>query len=99
MSLTTHIFILVMAALTGPILALSAARPVPGELVLVIAPPWIDRVEAISQSGGQVIGPITPFFQTFALSDQPSFDTILKENGAWFVLDGRRLALLCGDTT
>ena len=84
--------------LTGPLLALACSKPDPGSIALVISPPWIERDTVIEASNGRLIGPTSAFLGSFAISTEPEFAQLLKENGIWFVVDGSGIASLCGIT-
>ncbi|WP_299778842.1 hypothetical protein [uncultured Roseobacter sp.] len=96
MPLITYGLVLISLLFSGPLLALAAAKPVPGEVVLVIGPGWAERHDMIVASGGRVLGPIEARFGVFAFSEEHDFAASLLAHGAWFVVDGRRAAFLCG---
>ena len=83
---------------TLPALAILLAQPaaMPGELALVIAPPWATETGVqgvIDRVLGQPIGPTTAPFASFAVLTDP---TTAFQAGAWFVFDGRAIAEFCG---
>jgi hypothetical protein len=84
------------ALCTGPVLALANAKPVPGEVTLVLASPGAEISELVAESGGRLVGPVTGFIGALAISTDPTFHSELKSNGAWFVFNGKQLAQLCG---
>lgn len=88
--------VLVFVLLAGPFLALAGSKPMPGEVMLVIGPGSTARQEMIQETGGRVIGPEMAHFGAFALSEREDFASALLEQGAWFVIDGRQVAFLCG---
>ena len=96
MPLITYGLALISLLFAGPLLALAASKPVPGEAVLVIGPGTAARAEMIEAAGGRVRGPEDARFGALALSDNDDFAAALLERGAWFVVDGRRVAFLCG---
>lgn len=88
----------IICALVGPALALVSSPAVPGEPVLVLTLPWNGSAEGlIEQSGGFALGPISVPLATLAMPEAPDFIQKLKSGGAWLVLDGRRLAAICGE--
>ena len=84
--------------LSGPLLALLAAPPGDGP-ILVIAPGEAHREGMVRQAGGQVLGPVQGLLGTLAISQDPDFPKHLRDSGAWFVVDGRSVAALCGVTS
>ena len=73
--------------------------PVPGEPVVVVAPPWRDA-EALAQAAGGI--PLAPGRLPFlALSYAPEGDHAaeLRRAGAWAALPARLSSLLCGART
>lgn len=96
MSLATHCFVLGAALCAGPVLAVANATPVAGGIVLVISPPWIKSEDVIASSDGRALGPVSGRLSMLAVSQNPSFFSNLKSNGAWFVVDASRIAQLCG---
>lgn len=96
MSLATHCFVLGAAFCAGPLLAVASAPAPDGGVVLVLSPPWAASEEIVHQSHGRLLGPDTGRFATFAVSEAPGFASRLKKHGAWFVLDGTKMAQLCG---
>lgn len=96
MPVIAYASVLTVALLAGPAIVLANAKPVPGEIVLVISPNERGRAALIQQSGGRILGPETALLGALAISDNPDFPDTLKSDGAWLVLDGRQFALLCG---
>lgn len=83
----------------SPLLALAAHQGLSiGEPVLVISAPWReDAADVIRRAGLQEISPErAPFGALTALSDASEVER-LKNNGAWFVVDGRLVAQLCAE--
>lgn len=84
--------------LTGPVIVFASA-PVPAAAngaVLVVSG-WGARAESmVAAAGGQVYGPVRAPFGLLAFSDDPAFADRLRAAGAWAVLDGTRIANLCG---
>lgn len=88
-----------ISLLAGPVLAIANAEPIPGEISLVIGPPWRSLEALVTASDGKLIGPGANRYGALAVSDNPDFFDDLKASGAWFVLDGTRMAQLCGVET
>jgi len=88
----------VFCVLAGPVLALISSPPVPGRPVLVVTVPWGTGAEdLIVLAGGVPMGPVSAPIASMAMSDTAGFVTRLKQAGAWLVLDGQRLAEICGE--
>lgn len=83
-------------ALGGPVAALLSLPAVDHGLVLVISPPWADRDGQIARAGGRGLGPGASLMGSLAQADSPGFGPRLRAAGPFLVLDGRRLASLCG---
>ena len=84
-------------ALSSALLVPFVVAPAPdGDLALVIAPPWVDIDTVIAGSGGGLVGPVQAPFATLARFETDVPVHRLKGHGAWAVLDGRRIALICG---
>lgn len=82
--------------LAMPVALVLSGRPQPGEIALVIAPPWASAGGAagvVAAAGGREIGPVRAPFAVLAVLDAPEAAMRL---GAWIVLDGRIMALVCG---
>lgn len=91
----TAFFLLALVA--SPVVLVASSTPRDGIPVIVVGAPWGDRLETvISQAGGQILGPESAPFARIATSDTPEFFQRLRDAGAWAVLDGTRLATLCG---
>ncbi|MBW4710327.1 hypothetical protein KX928_21265 [Roseobacter sp. YSTF-M11] len=99
MSVFAHVSSLIVAAVAGPVLALLSSPPTPGDVALVIAPPWAEREQIVTRAGGRVVGPATAIFGTLAISADPDFKSALLSEGAWVIVDGRSVAYLCGVTS
>lgn len=99
MSFYLHGSVVAAACCVGPVLAFANAQPVPGDIMLVVVPPWRDSLHIVADSNGRPIGPMTSAFGTLALSDDPDFADYLRSNGAWFVVDGKSIASICGIET
>lgn len=82
--------------LAGPLLALAVSKPVPGEIMRVIGPDLSAQQATIRNAGGQMVGPEMARFGALVLSENDNFAATVLEAGAWFVVDGRPMALLCG---
>ena len=83
----------------SPLLALAAHQGVPtGEPVLVITLPWrAGAAEVISRSGLQEVSPERAPFGALTVLDDLADAGRLKENGAWFVIDGKMIAQICAE--
>jgi hypothetical protein len=88
-----------LVGLLGPLLALATARPQAGEIVLVVGPDHAALQAAVEGAGGRLVGPDFARFGVLAYSENAQFAETLLEVGAWFVLDGRPVALFCGMDT
>ena len=85
--------------IAGPLIVALSSVPQESDLVLVLAPDVQVRENMIREAGGRLVGPEQAVFGSFAVSDDPEFVTSLKASGAWFVVNGQRIALLCGVDT
>jgi hypothetical protein len=92
--------LLTLSALTVavilPGLTILGTPPRTGYPMLVVMPPWLDAPLSVTRAGGQIIGPEIAPFATLAISNDPSFASLLHQQGAWAVRDGSRLDQLCG---
>ncbi|GFE49738.1 hypothetical protein So717_14910 [Roseobacter cerasinus] len=87
---------ILLASLAGPLLALATAEPVEGEIMLVIGPSASLQPEVIEASGARLVGPqVAPFGALVQPAEATRPDALLH-SGAWLVVDGRYLAILCG---
>lgn len=87
-----------LAVTLGPAaLALSGARDPdgPGPL-LVIVPPWRDATAVLAAVGGWPVGLETAPLATLATLPPGIPQDALHRAGAWLVLDGTSVAVLCG---
>ncbi len=85
-----------IAVLAMPLSIVMGKRPEPGEVALVIAPPWTSvggAAGVVRAAGGQEIGPMRAPFAVLAILEAP--EAALR-HGAWLILDGRVLAMICG---
>ncbi|TYO89947.1 hypothetical protein [Oceanicella actignis] len=85
----------VAIALAAPLGALVAA-PTPGSGPYVaVVPPWRDADAVIDRAGG---APLLPFRAPFGalVEGGPDLPRRLVAAGAWTVLDGATLAMICG---
>lgn len=97
----TFRIILAGALLTmgAPGLAILTQPPQSGQPVLVLAPPWLDVDGLVTAAGGGLAGPFAAPFARLAFSpsgDSPDLARRLAQSGAWAVVDGSALALICG---
>lgn len=83
----------------SPLLALAAHEGVrAGEPILVIAAPWrAGAAEVIARTGLQEISPERAPFGALTVLDDIADVGRLKENGAWFVIDGKMIARICAE--
>jgi hypothetical protein len=89
--------VIALSAFAGPVLAIAAAAPVPGNVVLVVVPSGpVDRDALVRAAGGTPIGPSQAPLGGLAASDAPDLAERLYKQGAWLVLDAARLARICG---
>ncbi|TMV83711.1 hypothetical protein FGG78_22415 [Thioclava sp. BHET1] len=86
-----------LVLLAGPATVLANARlPDGAPLSLVILPPWMDAEHVLRQAETRPVGPMRAPIGLFAMGSGPDLSARLYRAGAWAVLDGRRLAALCG---
>ena len=96
MTMTVHLAACAAVGLSAPFISLAGSTPVPGGIALVIAPPWVATEAIVDAAGGRAVGPVSVPLGMLAQSDTPDFADKLRKAGAWFVADGRPVALLCG---
>ncbi len=97
MSRVALIFMQVLVLMAGPLIIVLSADPIPGEPVLVIAPlKQAGFATLVENAGGYQIGPRNAPLATLAASPDPEFAAQLHTAGAWLVVDGGRIAYLCG---
>lgn len=87
---------LLVAFLAMPVALATGARAEPGQIALVIAPPWAiegGAAAVAAAAGGREVGPMRAPFAVLAVLEAP--DMALRY-GAWLVLDGRFVAQVCG---
>ena len=90
-------FMPVLAVIAGPVALAMGAEPDVGAPVLVVAPPWGPPPESIVHAaGGAVMSPEQNTISTLAVSEDADFLEKLRQSGAIILLDGRRLAAICG---
>lgn len=88
--------IVIFPLLAMPVALGALQAPRPGEPVLVVAAPWSDGAgEVVARASGREIYPVRAPMAALAIFEDP---TLLNAAGAWLVLDGRRIAELCGVT-
>lgn len=86
----------VFALLIGPAIVFASAPVSEGGPLLVISG-WGARAEAVvAAADGWIYGPVRAPLGVLAFSDNPAFADQLRAAGAWAVLDGSRIAALCG---
>ncbi|MGH1368326.1 MAG: hypothetical protein ACRBCL_06885 [Maritimibacter sp.] len=93
------ITLLILPLLALPVMIIAGTGPLPAGPVLVVSPWGAKAKSNIEMAGGRIIGPETAPFGIFAASDDPQFSTRLRASGAWAVLNGARLAAICGVKT
>lgn len=87
------------ALVIGPVIVFASA-PAEGAGPVLVISGWGARAESvIARAGGQVYGPVRAPLGLLAFSDDPAFAANLRAAGAWAVLDGSRIAALCGAET
>lgn len=86
----------VLAAVSGPAIALVSAPPAEGALILVIAPPWVDVNDVVAAAQGELIGPTVAPMAAMAISAEPGFSERLADAGAWAMRDATAIATICG---
>ena len=96
MSFIPHLAVTAAIGLSTPFLTLASSDPVPGELALVVAPPWVDKPALVAGASGALVGPEVARWGALARADAPGFAADARRAGAWFVVNGRSLALFCG---
>ena len=91
------VFAFLAVVLSGPLFALAGARPDPTSVLLVVvSPAGPGAVDVIRAAGGVPIGPNRAPLASLAAPAAPDFALRLRDAGAWLVLDGQRLAAICG---
>lgn len=91
------VLLLFLAAVSGPVAALSASDPVPGRPILVVALPGTDVEGAVERAGARLLGPERAPLGVFAVADDPAALVRLGAERV-AVLDGTWLANICGVT-
>ncbi|CUH88342.1 hypothetical protein PH5382_02277 [Phaeobacter sp. CECT 5382] len=86
-----------LSMLLAPVLVLFGSNSLrAGEPVLVVTLPWGPSAASIVSSAGLFeISPETAPFGALTVLTNPADAKRLRENGAWFVLDGKTVAQLC----
>ncbi|MEM7709531.1 MAG: hypothetical protein AAF264_02030 [Pseudomonadota bacterium] len=87
--------------LSGPLLAVASAGAPEGPILLIVAPPWLPVSEIAARAGARSIDPFdAPLGGLVTASGpaDPGLAEALSRAGAWAVLDGSRLAAICGVT-
>lgn len=85
-----------IAALSGPLAALSSAPFRPDRPALVVLPPWASAEDVVARAGGRIIGLARAPLAVLVTGQGPGLEDRLRAAGAWTVLDGSSLSLLCG---
>ncbi|EBA15404.1 hypothetical protein RSK20926_00590 [Roseobacter sp. SK209-2-6] len=97
-----NLFLILGAAavvLCSPVLLLAAqSRPSEGEVALVIAPPWGESAAVIAAKNGllEVTPERAPMGALVLLQSPHSIDQLYNQ-GAWLVVDGKRVLELCAN--
>ena len=85
-----------VALAAGPVIVLASAPP-RGDAPFLVVSGWGSEAEArVLEAGGRIVGPMRAPLGVFATSDDPGFARALRAAGAWAVIDGGRIAALCG---
>lgn len=86
--------------LSGPVLAIAGAAPSPGSILLVVTPPGLSVAVVAARAGARPVDPFDAFMGGLVAAEEgrasPDLAAALREAGAWLVLDGSRLAAICG---
>lgn len=86
----------VLSIVSGPLVAIAGAPFRPDAPVLILARPWSGGAKAVvHRAGGWLVGPVPTLLGAIATGEGADFDLRLRQSGAWLVLDGSRLAVLC----
>ncbi|CRL12336.1 MAG: hypothetical protein ACPGSW_04225 [Phaeobacter italicus] len=93
------IFFAVTAVITvcaPAIMLFASATPQVGEVALIIAPPWGDSAAQIAKRSNvaEVTPERAPFGALVMLETPQSADQLFRQ-GAWLVMDGRKVLELC----
>jgi len=96
MRFTICLLTVLFIGLIGPILALATAKPQAGEILLVVGPDPVFLQAAVVNAGGRLIGPELARFGMLVIAESEQFTSEILKQGAWIILDGRRLAHICG---
>lgn len=80
----------------GPLIVFASAPAPAGGPLLVLTGHGAGIAQIVARAGGHVYGPVRAPLGVLAYSDDPAFADNLRAAGAWAVLDGRRIAALCG---
>lgn len=82
--------------ISSPVLVLLSDRAQPGEVALVVSLPWTRAAADVVDNAGlrQIAPERAPLGVLVSLADAGSIDR-LYENGAWQVVDGRKILELC----
>ncbi|WP_417253947.1 hypothetical protein [Celeribacter sp.] len=93
-----HIFSVIATVLAfGLTLVTVVSGPVRGETpTLAIIPPWEDADQMLARVGLTRIGPLRAPFGTLVDTRSEADLIALSHAGVWFVLDGSKIAQLCG---
>jgi hypothetical protein len=91
-----YLIILLLALVSGPLLALAASPAQPGQPVLVIVAPWADPALAVQAAGGQVVSPVAGWLGILAVFEGQGMTAPRAGGGIWLMADGRAMARLCG---
>ncbi|MDE4096525.1 MULTISPECIES: hypothetical protein [Rhodobacterales] len=83
----------------SPLLVLASNKNLsPGTPILVVSAPWgPDAPDVIAGSGLQEISPERAPFGALTVLEDLADARRLKENGAWFVVDGTVIAQICAE--
>ncbi len=86
-----------LATVSAPAGMAMSELPEPGEPVLVIAAPWVDIAGVVHAMGGVLLGPQLAPMAALMATEGDDVTARARAAGAWFVMDGRFVAAICGE--
>lgn len=92
---TAIILAMLMAALAGPVGALSSSPPRDGRPVLVLASGGIDAEALITRAGGYTVGPLRAPLAVIALGESGFVEKLDSHEGL-ILIDALAIAKICG---
>jgi len=81
--------------IAAPASLLMSQRPVGVGPALLIA---ADPADVAIASGVEILGPVAAPFAVFVAVASAERMQALRQNGAWFILDGRIVSFVCGQS-